>query len=280
MSFIVTENWLNEKLNNKEDDIVAVDVRSALNDSEIGRQKYEESHIPRAVFLDLKSDLSGEAQQHGGNHPLPNINEFAEKLGAAGIGNQTTVVCYDDANGMFASRMWWLLHYIGHEKVYVLDGGFKKWVEAGNQVTSDVPQPMPKEFQPTILENAIVNMEEVKEKMDESSAILLDSRAKERYLGSTEPLYSKSGHIPGAKNFFWQNVLSENGLWKDEPALKDNFSSLPKEAEIIVSCGSGISACPNIIGLKEAGYENVKLYPGSFSDWISYEDNEIATGEE
>lgn len=279
MSFIISESELNEMLNNKDQDLVIIDVRSALNDPEIGRKKYNSGHIPGAVFLDLKNDLSGEIGTHGGNHPLPDVKVFTEKLAASGVSNQSTVVCYDDANGMFASRMWWLLHYLGHEKAYVLDGGFHSWIKAGNKITTDTSKPVHQTFKTRLLPNATVNMKEVKEKLSNSSAILLDSRARERYLGHTEPLYAKSGHIPGAKNYFWQNVLDENGLWKSVADLKEHFAPLPKDAEIIVSCGSGISACPNIIGLKEAGYENVKLYPGSYSDWISYDENEIETGE-
>src|SRR5690625_4835394 len=118
-------------------------------------------------------------------------------------------------------------------------------------------------------------MQDVKQKMKEKSAILIDSRSRERYLGKTEPLYAKAGHIPGATNYFWKDVLDENGLWKSDKELTAHFKALSKNDEIIVSCGSGVSACPNVLALKMAGYENVKLYPGSFSDWISYEENKV-----
>src|SRR5699024_8545227 len=123
-----------------------------------------------------------------------------------------------------------------------------------------------------------VTMEDVKER-DQESTILLDSRAFERYLGKVEPLYDRSGHIPGAKNYFWQDVLTD-GKWKDEQALEKHFEKLPKDKEIIVSCGSGVSACPNILALQAIGYTNVKLYPGSFSDWISYPENDLETENE
>lgn len=278
MSFIVSEDRLKEKLEKSTEKIVVIDVRAALNDSEIGREQYNESHIPGAVYLDLNTDLSGEVKEHGGSHPLPDVKVFAEKMGSIGIDQDTTVVIYDDSNDMYSARMWWLLYYMGHENVYLLDGGFKRWVEAGHKVTSKIPETSPTIFSPRLQSNATVDMEEVKAR--KSSVVLIDSRGRERYLGNTEPLYKKAGHIPGAKHFSWQNVLSEDGLWKDALELEDNFATLPKDTEIIVSCGSGISACPNIIGLKEAGYKNVKLYPGSFSDWISYENNDVVTGEE
>lgn len=278
MSFIVNQDWLKEKLEKSNDKIAVIDVRAALTDAEIGREQFNKGHIPGAVYLDLNTDLSGEVGEHGGNHPLPDVSVFAEKMGLIGIDQDTTVVVYDANNDMYSARMLWLLNYMGHKKVYILDGGFKQWTEAEYEVTTEIAKPSPTTFSPRIQSNTTADMEEVKTR--NSSVVLVDSRAHDRYIGTNEPLYKKAGHIPGAKHFSWQNVLDEDGLWKDVSELEDNFATLPKDTEIIVSCGSGISACPNIVGLKEAGYKNVKLYPGSFSDWISYEDNDVITGEE
>jgi thiosulfate/3-mercaptopyruvate sulfurtransferase len=189
------------------------------------------------------------------------------------------VVIYDAENGMFAARAWWLLAYYGHEKTYVLDGGYKAWVEQGYDVTAENPSIAPSSFQPNINLAMTVTMEEVKVH-DPEQSIVIDSRARARYLGETEPLYKKAGHIPGAKNYVWQHVLTDEGVWKSQEQLVEHFGDLPKHKEIIVSCGSGISACPNIIALKQAGFEHVKLYPGSFSDWISYEANPVEKGEQ
>lgn len=278
MKFLTSVDSLHQLLEDKEP-VVVIDARFDLGDATYGKRVYEEGHIPGAVHLDLKDDLSGEVKKHGGSHPLPPIEAFVEKLSSIGIDHETTVVVYDDANDMYAARAWWMIHYVGHEHVYVLDGGFKRWKEAGYQVTTETPTLIPKQFTPRPLD-IVVHMEEVKEKMNDSSAILIDSRARERYLGKTEPLYKKSGHIPGAKNYFWKDVLNEDGFWKSVKELQEHFSSLRKNEEIIVSCGSGVSACPNFIGLTLAGYDNVKLYPGSFSDWISYEENTLETKEE
>lgn len=277
MAYIISVDELKRTDKNN---TVVVDVRFDLQDPEAGRKAYLENHIPGAVYLDLNKDLSGKVAKHGGSHPLPDMDLFAKKLGNIGINHEIMVVVYDQHNDMFAPRFWWMLHYLGHEKVYVLDGGYDAWITAGNEVTKQIPLSNKKVFKPKYQECAVVNMKEVKEKLNKKTAILLDSRSKDRYLGKTEPMYQKAGHIPGAKNYFWKGVLRENGKWKNANELETHFSLLPKNAEIIVSCGSGVSATPNIMALKAAGYQNVKLYPGSYSDWISYEENDIETKDE
>lgn len=280
MAYLISVNRLKNRLENNQNNTVIVDVRFQLNDPDAGRKAYLDNHIPGAVYMDLNKDLSGPPAKHGGNHPLPDMKMFTAKMGKIGIDHDTTVVIYDQANDMFSARLWWLLDSLGHEKVYVLDGGYNRWVQEGNKVTDEIPELEAKEFRAEFHEDNIVDIEELKEKLGEEQALLIDSRAKERYFGKTEPLYGKSGHIPGAKNFFWKDVLTSDGNWKKKEELEENFSSLPKDKEIIVSCGSGVSACPNILALKSLGYSNVKLYPGSFSDWISYEDNKVETKEE
>lgn len=280
MSTIVHDTWLVERMENNPENTVIVDVRFQLQDDEAGRKAYLDGHIPGAVYLDLNNDLSGKVQKHGGNHPLPDMDTFAAKMGHIGINGDTTVVIYDKNNDMFAARLWWLLQYLGHEKVYLLDGGIDHWIKAGHDVTTEIPEMVAKKFHPKIQDDEVVHIDQVKEKLADKSATLIDSRGKERYLGETESLYSKAGHIPGAKNFFWKNVLTEDGKWKSNIELENNFASLSKDDEIIVSCGSGVSACPNVLSLKAAGFKNVKLYPGSFSDWISYEENKVEKKEE
>lgn len=277
MSVLVSPDWLVKRMKKKPDQTAVVDVRFSLGDSLAGEKMYRESHIPGAVYLDLNKHLSSPVQEHGGKHPLPDMGDFAEKLGEVGIDQETTVVIYDQDNDMFSARLWWLLYYAGHEHVYILDGGLDRWVKQGNVTTNQVPVPTVKRFEPAVRSDEIVHMEEVKEKTNDGSAVLLDSRAEDRYLGKSEPMHHKAGHIPGAKNYFWKNILAEDGSWKDKEELQNHFSRLSKTDEIIVSCGSGVSACPNVLGLKMAGYENVKLYPGSFSDWITYPENDVNT---
>jgi len=279
MNIFINVSTLHEMLK-KEDSVVPIDVRFNLQDTSYGRWAYEKEHIPGAVYLDLDEDLSGNVRTHGGAHPLPSIESFSKKLGALGIDQQTTVVIYSDTNDMYVARAWWLMYYVGHKDVYILDGGFKRWKEAGYRVSHVIPTHTPKTFKPQLLNQAVANIKDVKEKMKNSSAILIDSRSRERYLGKKEPLYEKAGHIPGARNFFWKDVLHEDGTWKSKKELQNHFSSLPKTSEIIVSCGSGVSACANVIGLLLAGYKHVTLYPGSYSDWISYENNPVETKDE
>lgn len=280
MTYIVDASWLKNRLENDFVNTVVIDVRFKLNEAEAGKEAYLESHIPHAVYLDLDQDLSGPAGEHGGNRPLPDLDTIVGKLGAIGVDQDKKVVIYDQTNGIFAARAWWLLDYLGHEDVSVLAGGFKAWEEAGNEVTDAIIAKEPSVFTPQVRPNATADMEEVKANIEEKKAVLIDSRSHERYRGKSETMHAKAGHIPGAKNYFWKNVLNDDGTYKDKEALEENFASLSKDDEIIVSCGSGVSACPNILALKMLGYENVKLYPGSFSDWISYDDNPLETKEE
>lgn len=279
MTNLISVERLKKRLANGQGNTVIVDVRFKLDDEDAGRKMYLEDHLPGAVYLDLNRDLSGKVGKHGGSHPLPDMPTFAEKLGNIGIDEETTVVVYDQGNEMYAARFWWLLEALGHKKVYILEGGYKRWVEEGNEVSTELPDLQEKEFKGEFDEEKIVDMKTVREKLH-SNTVIIDSRTKERYLGDYEPFYSKAGHIPGAKNYPWQAVLSEDGKWLKGKALQKHFSDLDKDDEIIVSCGSGVSACVNILALKAAGYENVRLYPGSFSDWISYDENEIEIGEE
>lgn len=275
---IVSADWLHHMLAAGE--VAVIDVRYKMGDPKAGQIAYEKEHIPGAVYLDMKKHLAGPIEKHGGENPLPDPEELAETLGELGIDRNMRVIVYDTANEMFSARAWWVLHYLGHDDVYILDGGITAWKQAGFHVTKQIPNPVKKHFKPKVRETITVDIGEVKTKLRDDKAILIDSRSYDRYIGKTEPLYHKAGHIPGAKNFFFKNVFYEDGTWKDKEQLEEVFQTLPKDAEIIVSCGSGISACVNVIGLKRAGYRNVKLYPGSFSDWISYEENELETRDE
>ncbi len=280
MPITVSAKWVHEKMEDSPKSIVLFDTRFQLNDDTYGSEAFKKEHIRGAQYLDLNKDLSGKVQTHGGGHPLPEPADFAKKVGDGGVGSDTTVIVYDEGNGMFAARAWWVFYYMGHDGVYVLENGLAGWKKAGYDVTADLMKPTPRIFTPHVRGEEIVHMEEVREKIPAGEAVLIDSRAFERYLGNVEPMYGKAGHIPGAKNYFWQDVLKDDGSWKGKEELQDHFCALDRNEEIIVSCGSGVSACPNIIGLKKAGFTNVKLYPGSFSDWISYKENAVETKEE
>ncbi|MES5954254.1 sulfurtransferase [Bacillus fungorum] len=276
---IVTVEWLREHI--EDENVRIIDCRFDLANPKWGREKYEEEHILHALYLDLNLDLSSPVTEHGGRHPLPNIEEFADKLSRAGIDEHTTVVAYDSQAGANASRLWWLLNYVGHEKVYILDGGFPAWKENGLPITTVIPVVTRKTFKASIQDHMLVTMETVRENIRAGADVtLIDSREPKRYVGVEELVDPKAGHIPTAVNYFWKDGILESGQFKDETGQQERFQNLSKDKEIIVYCGSGVTACPNILALKLAGFQNVKLYAGSWSDWISYPENQIAKEED
>ncbi|TCO75195.1 sulfurtransferase [Marinisporobacter balticus] len=272
------KNFINTKClfeNLEKDHIVIVDCRFDLFDPEYGRSVYEAAHVEHAFYLDMNTDLSGEKKEHGGSRPLSDLDVFRKKLEHMGIDNDTTIVIYDEhLDG--TPRLWWFLKYLGHEKVYVLNGGMRAWAQQGYPITKEIPKVIKKgKYNIKVDESIFCDRTYVKERKDLDDVILIDARAYERYTGENEPLYKKAGHIPGAINYAWKNNI-ENGFFKRKEALEKDFKEIMKYEEIIFYCGSGIAACVNCLALNEIGIHS-KVYIGSFSDWISYEDHLIAT---
>ncbi|MGG6314616.1 sulfurtransferase [Paenibacillus macerans] len=282
MNPIVSTQWLVARM--YEPDLVIVDCRFELGQPEAGRTAFDAAHIPGAVYLDLERDLSAPVTEHGGRHPLPAPDALAERFGRAGIGGATRVVAYDDQGGLNASRLWWLLRWLGHDEVYVMAEGFAAWQAGGYPVTAERRTVVPAAFTPAVRPDMLAGVEDVRRALGDPDTLLVDSRAADRYAGLTEPLDAKAGHIPGAINRFWKQVLDASGAWKSDGELREQLApvtaALDEGREAIVYCGSGVSACPNVLALYRLGYPQVKLYAGSWSDWISYENNPIATGEE
>lgn len=271
---LVTVDWLYEHMNDS--DVRIIDCRFDLAHPIWGKEQYDEAHIESALYFDLNKDLSSAVTKHGGRHPLPIAEEFAEKLSKAGIDEHVMVVAYDSQGGAMASRLWWLLTYLGHERVYVLNGGFSAWEERGFPVTNKVPSFVRTTFKPSVQQHLLVTMDGLKEKINNKENItLIDSREEKRYAGAEELVDPIAGHIPTAQNYFWKEGLTAEGHFKSKEAQEERFASLQKEKETIVYCGSGVTACPNVLALQMAGFEHVKLYAGSWSDWISYPENEI-----
>ncbi|WP_371320232.1 sulfurtransferase [Chengkuizengella axinellae] len=260
-------------------DVRVIDCRFQLGNPTAGLLSYLGDHIPGALFFDLEQDMSGKVEKHGGRHPLPNLDEFCDKLSAAGIDQNTTVVVYDDQGGAFASRFWWMLNYLGHKKVSVLNGGYTAWKENKYPVTSEIPMIERKQFISDIHDDLLISMQEVKDRIGDKNSTIVDSREQLRYDGIEEPIDIIGGHIPSAINAFWKDGLNEQGAWKNKDEQQARFNQIDKQKEIVVYCGSGVTACPNILAFKEADYENVKLYLGSWSDWITYNDNPVGTNE-
>ncbi|KUP23214.1 sulfurtransferase [Paenibacillus sp. DMB5] len=295
MEATVSKRWLLARLYDPEQAIV--DCRFTLGKPQAGRESYEQEHIPGAVYLDLELDLSSPVTEHGGRHPLPDPQVLASRLSRLGISNDTRIVAYDDESGMNAARLWWLLRYLGHEQVFILEDSFSTWKEAKYPVTDHQPVRVPSTFTANVQQQMLAGVDAVREVSENTVAakadtvnngssepqptlpILIDSRANDRYHGQNESLDKKAGHIPGALNYFWKNTQNADGSYKSAEELQDHFVGLDKDREIIVYCGSGVTACPNILALEKAGFKNVRLYAGSWSDWISYEENPVATGE-
>lgn len=277
MEPIVSTRWLLARL--YEPELVIVDCRFLLSDPEAGRKAYTEDHIPGAIYLHLEEQLSAPISAHGGRHPLPDISKFTATLSKVGINRESIVVAYDDQGGAYASRLWWMLKYLGHERVYIMDEGYSAWKNAKFPVSDHQAVRIPSQYEANIQHDMLVSMEDVLNVVNNGNggAMLIDSREARRYQGLEEPIDPIAGHIPGAINKFWKDVLDENGRWKSTEVLKEHFEGIVPEQEIIVYCGSGVSACPNVLALGKAGYKNVKLYAGSWSDWISYEGNRVAT---
>lgn len=259
------------------ENVRVIDCRFDLFDREKGKKEFLNDHIVGAQYVDLERDLSGKKGKHGGRHPLPNVDDFITLIESLGIDKNSKVVSYDDQGGAFASRFFWMMKYIGHQDVFVLNGGFRAWKEKGFQTTKTVEAFPETTYEPTIQHHLLATVEEVRNESQKKSALIVDSREWKRYIGEHEPIDQKAGHIPNAVNHFWKLNLNEKGEFRSKKEWEKMYAPLQKESKIIVYCGSGVTACPNVLAMMESGVENVKLYAGSFSDWISYEENEIET---
>ncbi|GBE94359.1 sulfurtransferase [Nostoc cycadae] len=265
----VSPAWLVDHLNDSQ--VVIVDCRFSLADPQLGQTQYQISHIPGSYYLDLNQDLSSPVGKHGGRHPLPDTNNLAKKLSAMGVNSQKTlVVAYDDSRLAFASRLWWLLRYLGHEQVVVMDGGYTAWQQAGYPVTDIIPKPQSGNFLPQIQPELVVDIEVVKSRKDLPEVVLVDSREGDRYRGEREPIDKIAGHIPGAVNYPWQEVTDSSGSLLAQLQQRQRWEKIEPAQEVLVYCGSGVTACVNLLSLELAGIHTGKLYAGSWSDWISY----------
>ena len=277
MSNLISATQLCSRLG--EPDLRIVDVRASLTDHDAGHRLYSENHLPGAVFLSLEDDLSGPKGTKGGRHPLPDMFAFASTLQTHGVGDGAKVVVYDDSSGMFAARLWWLLRYAGFDDAQVLDGGYSAWTAAGLPVTQELPRAEPRPLTLHLRPQLTASMGEILAKLGDSRVKLFDARAPERYRGEHEPLDQKAGHIPGAINKPFAGNL-EDGRFKSPEALKARFAEAKDADEIILYCGSGVSAAHNALALEEAHIEGARLYVGSWSDWSSVDENPVATGDE
>ena len=273
--------WLGAHL--RDPDLRVVDVRWSLDPARRGREAYRAGHIPGAVFLDVDTDLSGPGGGRGrpaGRHPWPGPEQVARVMGASGIGGDTRVVAYDDQAGAIAARLWYLLRAHGHERVAVLDGGITKWIAEGRPLETEVPSPPAATFVPRPRAGWVVGKEEMSR--EASHALVLDARARERYRGEAEPVDPRAGHIPGARSAPFAGNLTQGPVPVLRPAddLRVRFAALGADrAAPIVYCGSGVTACHDLLALERAGLRG-RLYAGSWSEWSADPRLPVATGDE
>lgn len=252
-------------------DWCVVDLRHQLSDPAYGERAYAASHIPGAIFLHLDRDLSGPMTGTNGRHPLPDPAVLAARLGAAGIGKDTQVVVYDDAQGMIAGRLWWLLRWLGHAQVALLDGGFPLWQAEGRAVSAEVPQRPAMHFAGSP-QDGTVDADWLLAHLDSPELCLIDVRGPDRFRGENETIDPVGGHIPGARNRFFKDNLDADGRFKPAAQLRAEYLALlagndPRHA--VLQCGSGVSACLGLLAMEIAGLPGARLYPGSWSEWCS-----------
>ncbi|MBP6095176.1 MAG: sulfurtransferase [Methyloversatilis sp.] len=251
--------------------VVVVDCRHDLARPEAGEAAWRDAHIPGALFMHLDRDLSAPKTGRNGRHPLPFADTFAALLGAFGISPQHRVVAYDDAGGMFAARLWWMLRWIGHTDAAVLDGGLTAWRAAGGALDTAV-RALPQTLHPLRADMPVVDADAVLANIESARLLLIDARAADRFRGENETLDPVGGHIPGALNRFFKLNLVDDGRFKPADQLRAEWCELIGERDagsLVMQCGSGVTACHNLLALELAGLPGARLYPGSWSEWCS-----------
>ncbi len=267
--YLVDCEWLVQQLDNPQ--VVIVDCRFQLADPNWGEECYRHGHIKGAYYLHLDRDLSSPVKSHGGRHPFPDSDVLAQKFTQMGIiKHDTLVVAYDDSHFAFASRLWWLLRYLGHDSVVLLDGGWQDWLKQNYPVSNAIPEQKMGSFTPQPNPDLLVEINTVKLAQGNDSVIIVDSRDRDRYLGLREPIDPIPGSIPGAVNSPWKQVSNESGYLQPLEYQQQLWQQYQPAEAIVVYCGSGVTACVNLFSLNLAGFKNTKLYPGGWSDWCSY----------
>lgn len=274
MRNLVSIKWLNDNMD--KENLVIFDARHVLGDESYGKTEYERGHIPNAVFVPVEELLTGEIKEHGGRHPLPDMEEFTHHMNKLGADDESTIIVYDDGDLAMTGRLWWMLRYIGHKETYVLSGGYKEWKLNHYPISIDIPEVRKgNKLTFNLQENMIADINDAKKAILNDDQVLIDSRISDRYRGEIEPIDRIAGHIPGAINLSWSD-LSKYDVDTDEVEIKEHFKSLLDYDKIIVHCGSGITGTVNILFMEEAGLSPA-LYVGGYSDWISYPENEVVT---
>ncbi|HXI78012.1 MAG TPA: sulfurtransferase [Steroidobacteraceae bacterium] len=264
--------------------LAVIDCRFDLMNPAGGLEAYVKGHIPGARYADLNRDLSSPVTAHTGRHPLPAPDVFAARLGELGVGDDTQVVAYDDANSSMAARLWWMLRWLGHEAVAVLDGGFKAWVAAGGAVESGeaaTRTARTARFTPRVDPRAVLSTADLERALQAGTHLLVDARAAERFAGSVEPIDPVAGHVPGAVNHPFTANLGADGRFLPAAELERRWRERlagKNAGQLIAMCGSGVTACHHLLSLEAAGIPGGRLYAGSWSEWIRDPRRPVARG--
>ena len=277
---LVSVDDLAERLNDAA--WIVCDCRHDLADTEAGRRANRESHIPGARFVHLDEDLSAPKSGRNGRHPLPAPEQFARRLGELGIDGAKQVVAYDASGGYYAARLWWMLRWLGHDAVAVLDGGWDAWRKAPHPITDQNPVIEAARFTMRRRADMAWDAEYIVANLGKPEPRLLDARSPDRYRGENETLDPVAGHIPGAINRFFRLNLEADGRFKPATILKREFNELlgnNAPGNVAHYCGSGVTACHNLLAMEIAGLAGSRLYPGSWSEWCSDPSRPVATGD-
>ena len=278
MKTIVSAEQLSSRLG--DDRLALIDTRFYLAEPDRGEREYRLGHIPGAVYAHVDRDLSGPLTGDNGRHPLPGIDAMAETFSRWGVDDETQVVTYDTASGFIAARLWWMLRYLGHDRVAVLDGGLGAWQQASGALEAGDETRSRREFKPRPREEWLIR---TKDLVDAHRFSLIDARAPERFRGELEPLDPVGGHIPSARNHFCKTNLNAEGRFLAPEELRSQLSPLlsPDGAsETVNYCGSGITACHNLLAMEIAGLSGGRLYAGSWSEWCASPSRPVATGDD
>lgn len=251
--------------------VALLDCRFDLTQPDWGAAQYSLGHLPRAQYVHLDRDLSSAKTATSGRHPLPVPEALAATLGKLGVGNDSQVVAYDQGNSMYAGRVWWLLRWLGHTRVAVLNGGLAAWVRAGGAVTTVVDTPAAKHFVPRVSVGAVATTQEVEVLRTKTRELLVDARGADRFAGQNETIDPVAGHVPGAVNHPFPRNLGPDGRFLSKEELRAAWLTTlgaHAPAAVVAMCGSGVSACHNLLALEHAGLHGARLYAGSWSEWI------------
>ncbi len=261
---LIQAGQLRPLIESREQSLVILDCRFDLKDPSSGERLYEQGHIPQAIYVHLDRDLCGPLTSQTGRHPIPSVEDLSQKFSSWGITSGVQVICYDGGDLAFAARAWWLLKWLGHETVSVLDGGYKIWTDMEYEVSTNQPVVRPQVFRARVNQAALVQTEQVVKGISP----LIDVRDPQRFRGEVEPIDPVAGHIPGAQNLFFKELMNSNGLLKSPVEIQKILKPYFKNDSPVFYCGSGVTACVALLAAEEASLLGARLYGGSWSEWI------------